>query len=250
MLWRRKKKEEGTHEMRRFYRRAPGKKHSLVVKLRPERGPAVTGELIDVSAGGAAVSFRSTSDPKLAPGARAVLTFGSLSRSGEIAAQVQVASRSEIEGGARYGFQFTDLEALFAQIDNYFVKFFNRRRSVRVRPALDTKITTQVITPIGTLDAPLTDVSIDGFGVLLDGERAKLVQGIERLELQFTVPKVKVDVRWSARAVHVSTVARGTVLGGEFLPQPKAELERERATLTEYCSARLAEMAKWDSAFD
>lgn len=248
MLWKRKKKEESYEEYRRFYRRAPGKKHALGVKLRRQAGGTVAGDLLDVSAGGAAVLFRE--DPRVPDQTPIVLAFNSLARSGEIVADARVASRASMDGGVRYGFEFTDLEALFAQIDLYYVKFFNRRRAVRVRPALDTKVTAQVMTMIGTLEGPLTDVSVDGFGVLFDVERAKALNGVTTFELQFVLPRAKEAIRWSARAIHLTAVPRGIVFGGAFQPQPTADLERQRGALAQYCASREEEMARWDTAFD
>lgn len=250
-FWKKKDKSPSrSEELRRFYRRAPGKKHALSVQIRRENTTPLSGELADVSAGGAGVFFKKGQDPKLAEAAGTLLVFSSLGREGQVLATCRVASVAAMEDGTRYGFEFIDLPGLFGQLDDYYVRFFNRRRSMRVRPGLDQKIECRLSTQVGAIIGRLQDFSVDGVGVALDAQQARILSGVEALEVQFVIPKSRVEVRWSTRAVHLTPAKAGVVLGGEFTPVASSELAAQRLALSEYAAARAAEMARWDSAYD
>lgn len=250
-FWRKKSKNEGPgDELRRFYRRAPGKKHALGVQIRREDATALNGELSDVSAGGAGVFFRKGKDPHFDEGVGTVLIFSSLGRDGQIVAMSRVASVTPMEDGTRYGFEFIDLPGLFSQLDEYYVRFFNRRRSLRVRPGLDQKIDARLSTQVGAIIGRINDFSVDGVGVVLDPGKARILDGVQALEVQFVIPKSRVEIRWLTRAVHMNQVKAGVVLGGEFTPVASSELQSQREALSDYATARAAEMARWDSAYD
>lgn len=247
-FWKKKDKAQGRgDELRRFYRRAPGKKHALSVQIRREQTTSLNGELADVSAGGAGVSFAAAHDPELSPGAGTVLVFSSLGRSGQVFAMSRVVSATPVADGTRYGFEFVDLPGLFQQLDEYYVRFFNRRRLVRVRPGLDQKIEVRLSTQAGSSLGRLQDFSTDGVGIALDTEQASTLPDADALEVQFVIPKSRVEIRWAARAVHLTNAKAGAVLGGEFAPEPCAELESQRKALADYAEVRAAEMARWDS---
>lgn len=246
---RKKKKDEGPRsELRRHYRRAPGKKHALGVKLVRAEGP-VAGELIDLSAGGAGVLFPWDRDPVMEPGEEVELSFTSLVHGGEVKVAAVVASARDEEepAGRRYGFEFTDHERLFAQLDAYYFKFFNRRRAMRVRPALDKKLRAELSFGPGSMDVAIHDVSPDGFGVLMKPEDAQLLDGVNDMTCTFTLPGAKEATTWQARTVHLTSLAQGTALGAVFLIAEADAVGPERQALADYCAARAAEIALWDT---
>lgn len=250
-FWKKKDKaQQRREELRRFYRRAPGKKHALSVQIRRESESSMRGELADVSAGGAGVFFAKGKDPKLAEGAGVHLTFSALGRDGQVLATSRVASVTQLENGTRYGFEFMDLPGLFAQLDEYYVRFFNRRRSVRVRPGLDQKIEVRLSTQVGATIGRMHDFSVDGIGVLLAPDKAQILRGVEAFEVQFVIPKSRVEIRWATRAAHQTPAKAGVVLGGDFTPVAHAELPDQRRALSDFAAARAEEMARWDSAYD
>lgn len=252
MLFRRKKKEKEVAgsargaEARRYYRRAPGKKHALSVKVRTSADRSVSGELVDLSAGGAAVLCPAGDIPGLGPGAPVSLRFSSLIHGKDVETAAQVA-RAPQQADAPWGFEFTDVPGLFQQLDTYFLKFFNRRRAIRVQPALDTKIVVRLQAPSGPLEGRLVNVSVDGLGVGVDPALAESLGAVEALDVEFTIPRVKVRIPWQAHRSHVSASSRGTVFGARFDPRPAEGLEDERSVLAEYVDARAAEMARWDA---
>lgn len=240
----RKKKNDDPGELRQHYRRKPNKKHALAVKLRFEKGPPVAGELLDVSAGGAAVGFSKESAPELDPGDPAQLSFTSLVHGGEVLAKAVVASSARHQFGRRYGFAFTDPEGLFAQLDAYYLKFFNRRRAVRVRPDLNVALKAELAFGSSSMDVKINDISYDGFGVMLVPEKAGQLVEIKEVVVSLIVPKSKVPIRWPARTAHLTMLRHGGVLyGAAFQPANQKELD----ALQVYVEAREADMARWDT---
>ena len=278
MFFRRKKKEQAPSriELRRHYRRAPAKKHALGVKLLPGastalagsadadsaggRGEApggvpVAGELLDLSAGGAGVFFPAARDPELEVGDSVNLSFTSLVHGGEIRAAARVATSVEEEEprrGRRYGFEFTDCEALFAQLDAYYFNFFNRRRAMRVRPALDKKLPAEISyhdETFGDQSVPIIfhDISPDGFGAILSADKAPTLDGVTRLEVQLQLPGQEEPMGWKALLIHRSLRGRSLVVGAVFLMDESEAVGPERQALADYCARREAEIALWDS---
>ncbi len=253
MIFRRKKREQAPQaEMRREYRRVPGKKHALGVKLAASNQPPVAGELVDLSAGGVGVLFPGGRDPGLDPGQEVLLSFSSLMHGGEVVAEALARSSWDgDEGGRRYGFEFTDRERLFAQLDAYYFKFFNRRRAMRVRPALDRKLTATLAIESDSMEVSIHNISPDGFGVVVAPEKAGMLEGAEDLTCTFAVPKTASQERaagvWLARAVHLSPLPQGLVFGAVFLIPEDPEVIARRQALAEYCAERSAEMALWDT---
>ena len=249
MLFRRKKEGEGSRaELRRHYRHAPGKKHALSVKLARPEDP-VAGDLIDLSAGGAGVLFPWDRDPGMVPGDEVVLSFTSLVHGGEVETTARVArARDEQEpAGRRYGFEFTDHERLFAQLDAYYFKFFNRRRAMRVRPGLDRELCAELSFGPESVKVALHDVSPDGFGVLMKAEEAQLLDGVASMTCTFTLPGSDDPITWQARAVHRTALAQGRSLGAVFLLSEADAVGPQRVALADYCAARAAELAQWST---
>lgn len=249
MFFKRKKKQAGEDrsDLRRHYRRAPGKKHALSAKLRCENQDPVAGELIDLSAGGAGVLFTGDRDPDLDPKQPVQLSFTSLVHGGEVVVDALVTSgRDAEEGGRRYGFQFEDAEGLFRQLDTYYFKFFNRRRAMRVRPELGKKLRATLAFGPGAMDVSLTNFSADGFGIAMTPEKAGMLEGVEEVTCTFKLPKLEEPICWPARAVHLTPLASGVLFGAVFLISDEEAMGPNRQALVDYCAGRAAEMALWD----
>jgi len=251
MFFRRKKKrKQGSAEYRRHYRRRPGKKHQLAVRLCVEGGTPVPSELIDVSAGGAGLGIPAERDPGLEEEQIVVLTFSSLGHGRTITAAAAVSTVAVHEGSTRYGLAFQDQSALFSQLDAHFLKYFNRRRAVRVQPALDTTLTGVLTFGPGSMDVRIHDLSVDGFGVLLDAENAQLLSGVGELQASFEIPGSTREISWGAHGVHLTQLSQGVLFGAAFAAGQALAPPAERDALLEYTRAREADMARWDTAYD
>lgn len=259
MFFRRKKKDQPQRgeaapptpgEARKRYRRSPGKNHALGVSLRLPGAEPISGSIVDLSAGGAAVLFRHDRDPELAVGRTGQLVFSSLLHGGEIVVDCAVASvRGSPDTGRRYGFRFSGVEELFAQLDSYYFNFFNRRRRVRVRPALDTRLPVTLRLASGSFEAPASDLSVHGLGFMVNRSKADELSAAKGVDIEFKIPKTQEAVAVRARVVHVTELTRGVLAGLEFDPADATAFEDQRQRLDAYARAREEDMARWDSAY-
>ena len=248
MPFRRKKKEKKPEELRGQYRRKPTKQQGLSVKMQlKEGGPLLPASKVeDVSAGGVALSFAEGKAPRIAEGAVVSLIFGSFVHLGKVRVRAQLDSLVPFQGKNRYGFEFTDTEDLFQQCDAYYFKFFNRRRTVRVRLVLDGAPKAELILGPGGIEARIHDLSSLGIGIVMDRGLASMIEGFERLEIAFAVPRVKRTLRWWSRPVHATVLEKGVHFGALFEPSFSVDLAGERQALKQYVDARAADMARWD----
>lgn len=257
MFFRRKKKTneaEGgpseQEELRQRYRRAPGKNHALGILLKLPGGSAVSGDLVDVSAGGAAVRFASERDPDLRVGQSVQLAFNSLLHGGEILVQVRVASVRGEDDWRRYGFEFLQVEDLFRQLDSYYFNFFNRRRRIRVRPALDARLPLTIEWGGEELTQQVSDLSALGLGFNTNKASAARLEGVTEVQVHFPIPKTEHVIRTPAGVRHVTKLSRGILFGLEFLEDGESALAGQQAILRKYVKARERDMARWDSAYE
>ena len=253
MFFRRKKKRDAGAdqkgaEQRQTYRRSPGKNHALGVVMHSAGADPFLGELVDVSAGGAGIRFSGDHDPRLLEGDTAVLAFSSLVHSGEVRVDVKVVRvQGEEEDQFHYGFEFMSSEQLFGQLDSFYFNYFNRRRNLRVRPALDRKLPLQIYWEGGNTDVLANDLSIAGLGFVLSPLKAERVPEVKLLVLEFKIPKTETVIESLARIRHRTKLSSGLLLGVELVPEDRELFERTLPDLDEYCKRRERAMARWGS---
>jgi len=256
MFFRRKKKKDQADQVRNEnlrmrYRRVPGKNHALSVQLNRPSGDPVQGEVVDVSAGGAAILFTQDRDPELQPEQVVVLTFSSLVHGGEIVVHARVARIHPFaDAGRRYGFEFVGVEALFEQLDTFYFNFFNRRRVVRVRPALDSKIKIKLSWEEGEIDASVNDLAVRGLGVVLNNSAANKLAGTAEVSLAFAIPKSPLEIECPGFIAHRTELTKGRLLGVGFATVDEADFKPIHEELAAYVAKRERDMARWDSAFE
>jgi len=256
MFFRRKKKKEAAEaearpeELRERYRRVPGKNHALSVQLNRPSGDPVQGEVIDVSAGGAAILFLQDRDPNLTPEQVVVLAFSSLVHGGEILVHARVVRIHPFaDSGRRYGFEFVGVDALFEQLDTFYFNFFNRRRVVRVRPALDTKLKVHMSWDDAAFDSLANDISVRGVGVLVSNADSKKLIGTNEVIVTISLPKSQLEIECPARIAHRTDMGKEKLVGISFTTVDAPEFKPIHEELRSYVEKREKDMARWDSAF-
>ena len=127
--------------------------------------------------------------------------------------------------------------------------FFNRRRRIRVRPALDTRLPLSMGWGAEVLESPANDLTAHGVGFVTNRAKAGQFQGVDVVELSFSIPKSSEAIATRAKVIHVSELAKGLLVGLEFDPVDPDAFEPARLTLDAYVLAREKDMARWDSAF-
>lgn len=239
-------------DLREHYRRTAGQKASLGVKLVLNTGEVLPGELIDVSAGGAAVRFHTDLTAVLKVDTRCELRFTSLSK-GNIKVQAVVRSGPREDAPNRFGFQILDQGDLFRQLDESFYKYFNRRRWVRAQPALDRRVAAEVAIGQTAIGIDVFDLSREGVSFVVPVDVAERIQSDTSLEVTIQVPRVGNEVTFYGLVRHRTATTQGLRVGCTLEPADgrgsKKPSKKDLAALDEFIAKRVEEMERYNSAF-
>lgn len=249
MLFKRRKRKLGSED-RRYYRVSPRRKQSLTVVIKPEEGTRITGELVDISSGGVAVTFPLKSDPELDIDAPVEVFVSSASQE-LISAPAAVASRTTKERKhVRYGFEFLDPARLLEIANPETAPLLNRRCDLRVRPALGTQLVATVhCSATKSFQVDVYDLSARGIGFIVTELQAGIMAPFSSFGIELQIPHSQTEIHWRAVVLHHSNLPRGGVLYGLIFDQDgEPSFEEEREQVVEYCAERAADMARWDLA--
>jgi c-di-GMP-binding flagellar brake protein YcgR len=249
MWFRRKQRlpQEPT-EKRRQYRRANGGSQPLSLSIEVASWAPIQAELIDVCMQGIGARVDFKRDPNLKVGDVVQLTIGCLDRP-RIRTKARVANvGGQDERGTRYGFEFENQGQLFAQLDHFYARLFNRREHVRVMPGLDRKVSVVVKWGKERLTASIYDLSIGGLGLALPRDWSARMKGVSEVLVEFTLPGEKRSIRTRAFVAHHSPMQNHVVVGLRFDEQDASAAQREEI-IRSYVSKREGDMSRWQQAW-
>ncbi len=250
MLWRLFSKAKAIPD-RTHYRSAPSRSDGIGVQIVSGDGLPVSGRLIDMSAGGAAIEFDEGVEKDLVLGAVRTITFSSLNLS---PLRVESVVRSLPSSGEpnRYGFQFVDQVELDGEQHAGFLRLFNRRRDRRARPGLDERLGGKIIVHGLSHEVTLHDVSMGGASIRVPSDLG-LTVGSE-FELRFSIPRSSHEIVCLAEVKSLSADALGTRAGVVTAVVPESDtkrnLDRAQAALADYIQRRVTDMERYNSAFE
>lgn len=229
-----------SNEKRRQYRSQPP--GNLQVQVRLARGQTVQGKLLDVSGWGAGISFAADQDPGLDPDQRVVVQFSEEKLNLFLGALARICGRQEIDGDARYGFEFTDLRRLHRFLPKELRPYFNRRQTLRTTPRRGTALQVQLAHAGETHAATLFDICAYGIGVKLPSSLSGEFVGGENLALFLQLPGPGGAVLLGGRVVH--SEGKGAVgrAGLAFIPRRGQSFARTQRRVHEYSMALQREM--------
>ena len=246
-------KKTAVEDDRSHYRRAPGRGDALGVKVVCANGAAITGVLTDLSAGGAAIAFDQDMSSDLALGEVRELVFCSLTAS-PISAAATVRS---VPGGGEphcFGFEFIDGAALFEELDDTMLRFFNRRRFRRAKPAIGERFRAVMKFDDGDVEADVRDVSMRGVGLAVTDEVSVRLTVDENVPIELFVPGTDHVVRVEGTVRHLTRTGKGVRAGFSMEPLPgeaaRRSTKRAIAALSDYIQRRLDEIERYNSAFE
>jgi len=250
MLWRLFSKAKAIPD-RTHYRSAPSRSDGIGVQMVSGDGLPVSGRLIDMSAGGAAIEFDQGVEKDLTLGAVRTITFSSLNAS-PLRVESIVRSLPSAEEPNRYGFQFMDEVELTREEHAGFLRLFNRRRDRRARPGLDERLGGKIIVHGVSHDVTLHDISMGGANIRVPSDLG-LAVGSE-FEFRFSIPKSSHEIVCLAEVKSVTADAMGTRVGVATTvvaeSDTKRNLDRAQAALADYIERRVTEMERYNSAFE
>lgn len=237
---------QGSRDGRVAYRVPKQAGTNVEVAILCEDGRKATGECVDVSIGGAGVTLPRTKDLELVEGTRVRVRIHHMSRTRGIEAEAEVVTVAQIGANVRYGLRFTDVNAVLQQVDSFYARWFNRRRSVRVMPDFTTKVAGTVKWSDGELQARVHDISMNGVGVLATLEQIAALKVKSRVEIALTLPNSPLPIVCRARVVGMKAFTKNVLVGIEF--EPNGGIERYAVGLQRYVEERQAQITQFNHA--
>ncbi len=237
---------QGTRDGRVAYRVPRQGGANVEVAILCEDGRKATGECVDVSIGGAGVSLPRTKDLELVEGTKVRVRVHHMSRARGIEASAEVVTVAQIGSNVRYGLRFVDINEVIQQVDSFYARWFNRRRSPRVMPDFTTKVTGSVKWSDGELSARIHDISMGGVGVLATLEQVAPLKIKARVEISLKLPNSPLPIVCRARIVGMKAFTKNVLVGLEF--EPNGGIERYAVGLQRYVDERQAQITQFNHA--
>jgi c-di-GMP-binding flagellar brake protein YcgR len=207
--------------------------------------PPLRGDCIDLSIGGAWVEFDDVQDARLRPGGTCSIRICANSRTDGITATCKVVTTQRLEKKRiRVGFQFTNRIELYAQLDEFYARRFNRRRHVRVPSDYNVRIPVQIAWYAGSVAAVAQDISEGGIGAVLPLSKSKVLSKVKEVELAFRLPKERAEIVCRATIRSRTEFANNCLLGLEFVPE--GGIEEHLPAVRKCIESRLAAFEAWN----
>ena len=136
------------------------------------------------------------------------------------------------------GLQFANLGDLYAQLDDALGRYFNRRASTRVKPALEESLPVKISYEHHRLRGRAQDLSRTGIGVRMTLVDASVLESGEIVKVRFEVPGMKEALEVPARVRHGYRVAEDVVLGLEYDLDKDSALKQNFRRYQDYLAER------------
>lgn len=236
----------GGRETREQYRAQKSAGVQLEATIQSADGKKVVGDCADVSVGGAGVLVPQSKSIGIVEGAKVRVSIQHVGRAKAIESDAIVVTVSNVGSLVRYGLRFASVAKIVEQVDSFYARWFNRRRSARVMPDFTTKISTSLRWSDGELQARVHDVSMGGVGILCTLDQVTGLKSGTRVELSMSLPGTPVPIACRARIVGIKTFTKNVLVGLEF--EPNGGIERYAAGLQRYIDERQRSIARFNEA--
>jgi len=236
----------GGRDSRRQYRVHKQAGAHLEATIVTADGRKAIGECADLSVGGAGVAVPQTKNLDIPEGTKVRLLVQHRSRARGVEAAAEIVSIAHVGTTVRYGLRFESIAEVVQQMDSFYARWFNRRRSTRVMPDFTTKVTSSVRWSDGELSARVHDISMGGVGILATLEQVATLKEKSRVELSLTLPGTPLPIVCRARVVGMKSFTKNVLVGLEF--EPNGGIERYAAGLQRYVDERQRNIAKFNEA--
>lgn len=236
-------------EQRAQYRKRNSKSQALEATLRVPKWEALRVELVDLSVRGACIRIAFAQDRNLKANDLVELSIGSMMRN-EVRTAARVANISrDGESHIRYGLEFLNINNLYAQLDTFYARHFNRRKHVRVVPTLDRKVQVKARWAGEEVSGHVFDISQSGIGIVLSKDSSARVAEVEVLELSLKLPGMEGELSGRAKVRHRTALNQNTLLGLEFELDTPEGFARHTEALTAFVERRAVEMSQWEKSW-
>jgi len=236
----------GGREGRQQYRTQKHSGVQLEATIQCADGRKVLGDCVDVSVGGAGILVPQSKNIDIPEGSKVRIRIQHVGRASYIESDAVVVTVSNVGSLVRYGMRFASVAEIVQQVDSFYARWFNRRRSARVMPDFTTKVSSSIRWSDGELQARVHDLSMGGIGILATLEQVAGLKLGTRVELSLALPGSAIPIACRARVVGVKTFTKNVLVGLEF--EANGGIERYAAGLQRYIDDRQRNIAKFNEA--
>jgi len=234
---------------RAHYRRELENAECFIVRLdAPDREPC-RGDLCDLTIRGVGVRFNMAEDPGLEVDEVVELTLCNREKGWSVNTPVRVRHIRDDEDGKLHGFEFINTGKLYTQLENSFVKIFNRRERPRVQPHLDLFLPCFMEYERIVVKGSIHDISSRGIGIVLSRtETLKFAAGSE-VTVRFQLPGHPQDIKGTGFIRHSTPLPDRELIGVEFdLSKPDGVLE-DQNLISEFVISRMEQLMLWERSW-
>lgn len=236
-------------EQRAQYRKRAAKSQALEAWLRAPKWDALAVELVDLSLRGAGIRVPFVHDRNLKIDDVVEIAIGSMMRT-EIVTAARIANVArDGESHVRYGLEFLNVNKLYAQLDSFYARHFNRRRHVRVLPSLERKVQARVRFGGEELTGNVFDISEQGLGLALTRDNAARLADIESFELVVKLPGIPTELSGKVHVKHRTALQNQSLIGLVFDEDAESGFVAARGELQSFVEKRAAEMSMWEKSW-
>ena len=228
------------------YRDLPQEVGRMSVVLRGPSMEPVTGQVVDLSMTGVGVRVPGRRNTDLIGGDVYEVTIRSEVHA-EVCTPAQLRATIEEEGGWRYGFEFVDVGDLYEQLDDFYVRYFNRRGAHRMRLLAQERIELTMEWDGGRRTVQVWDFSPTGVGFALSPQELPAIDEGARVGVRFRLPGVAEELVGRATLARVTLLADRFVLGLAFDLDEPGGLAQRRSDLDRFVQERTRLRAAWNA---
>lgn len=229
---------EHTQERRHLYRMTLGNEDRVEVSILTDSGDTLVGEVVDISAQGAALHVSRSRAPVLSLGESVSFPFTPRSQDDPVALKATVRSRNLMGKHWRYGFEFQLKSTVAMRFAEEFYGLFNRRHAFRVKPLPEEPVSVNLadldesVSPMAT--ARLHDVSATGLSVLVASDNDPSLAEDKVLQTTLRPPTSTRWLKLTGRIRHRTRRGSNLLYGVQFDPEHTEQFERDHEMLVDY----------------
>ena len=228
------------------YRVLPHEVGQLSVQLSGQAMAPVVGQLVDLSIHGVGVRLPGGRSSDLIGGDVYDVRIGSKIHP-DIATPVQLRSAVEEEESWRYGFEFIDIGDLYGQLDDFFVRYFNRRTNKRMRLLGSERIPLEMSWDGGSRTVQVADISGSGVGFALSAQDLPALEEGDWVAVSLRLPGVEQPLSGYATLARLTLLADRFVLGLAFDLDDPEGFGATRHLLEGFVDERARLRAAWNT---
>jgi c-di-GMP-binding flagellar brake protein YcgR len=233
-------------DRRRPYRALPPEAGELSVVFTSAVIRPLSAELVDITTLGIGVRIPGERRAEMVRGDVYQVTIGSPVHP-DIVTPVQLRSMAHEEDAWHYGFEFVDVGGLYEQLDDFFVRYLNRRHDERLRLIGQDRIALTMEWEGGRREVQVFDISNGGVGFQLSAQALPAIEQGSRVGVRFRLPGTGLELAGHAALARLTLLGADFVLGLAFDFEEPGGLALHQAELERYIAERQRLREAWNA---